>query len=236
MDLPDELDLPESRWNRFPTAAEPDLPDPSWNRFQEPKPPPWPRRLAAALSVALVVPLTYAMPAQAASRPAPSTQQETPVPGTRVPVQPAAADPAQKQAWQAPPAVTWPQPQKAELGGATARTLAAGFPVRLAPQQAKTTAAAEPEPVTVELLDTDRLGLAMRVSPARASPRPRPRPSGRPGWRSITPVSATPSAATTAPAYAWSNWPNAASRRPPPPRPARNPSRSPAATTPRTAR
>ncbi|TYB57464.1 hypothetical protein FXF51_40565 [Nonomuraea sp. PA05] len=118
------------------------------------------------------------MPAAAASRPAPVTQKETPVKGTSVPVQAPAADPVQKQAWQAPPAVTWPRAQKAELGGAAARTLAAGFPVRLAPATDKARTATAAEPVSVELLDTDRLGLAMRVSPgqsvaatAKATPR-----------------------------------------------------------------
>ena len=61
MDLPDELDLPESRWNRFQPSEEPELPDPWWNRFQAPKPEsPWPRRLAAVLSIVLVMPLAYA--------------------------------------------------------------------------------------------------------------------------------------------------------------------------------
>ncbi|MEV2273261.1 RHS repeat domain-containing protein [Nonomuraea africana] len=167
MDLPDELELPESRWNRFPPPDEPDLPDPSWNRFQEPKrESPWPRRLATMLPVLLVVQLVYAMPASAAPRSAPPVQKETPVKGKPVPVLPPMADPVQKQAWKAPPAVTWPKPQKVELGGG-ATTLAAGFPVRLAPRQGEAEAAATTEPVSVELLETDRLGLAMRVSPGQ---------------------------------------------------------------------
>ena len=166
MDLPDELDLPESRWNRVPPQEEFEVPDPKWNRFLEPRPEsPWPRRLAAVLSIVLVVPLTYAMPAEAAARPAPATQKETPVKGTRVPVKPPLEDPAGKQAWTAPPGVTWPKPQKAELGGAAARTLVAGFPVKLAPGTAK--AAQAPAPISVELLDTDLLGLAMRVTPGQ---------------------------------------------------------------------
>ncbi|MGW4471453.1 RHS repeat domain-containing protein [Nonomuraea sp. NPDC004354] len=115
------------------------------------------------LPVLLVVPLVYAMPAAAAPRPAPAVQKETPVKGQPVPVQPPMADPVQKQAWKAPPRITWPEPQKAELGGAT--TVAAGFPVKLAPRRGEAKAAAEP--VSVELLDTDRLGLAMRVSPGQ---------------------------------------------------------------------
>ncbi|MET9341212.1 RHS repeat-associated core domain-containing protein [Nonomuraea sp. NPDC003804] len=115
------------------------------------------------LPVLLVVPLVYAMPAAAAPRPAPAVQKETPVKGQPVPVRPPMADPVQKQAWKAPPRITWPEPQKAELGGAT--TVAAGFPVKLAPRRGEAKAAAEP--VSVELLDTDRLGLAMRVSPGQ---------------------------------------------------------------------
>ncbi|SEG57955.1 RHS repeat-associated core domain-containing protein [Nonomuraea solani] len=168
MDLPDELELPESRWNRFQPPDEPDLPDPSWNRFEEgPKrESAWPRRLATMLSVMLVVPLVQTMPAQAASRPTPATQQESPVSGKAVPVEPPLADPVQKQAWKAPPGVSWPRAQKAELGG-SASTLAAGFPVKLAPGTAKTAQATDP--VSVELLDTDRLGLAMRVSPGQGT-------------------------------------------------------------------
>ncbi|MFC5832328.1 RHS repeat domain-containing protein, partial [Nonomuraea insulae] len=111
------------------------------------------------LSVILIAPVAYAMPAQAASRPTPSTQKESPVTGTKVPVLPPMADPVQKQAWKAPPGVTWPKPQKAELGGGVS-TLAAGFPVKLASQKAA-------DPVGVELLDTDRLGPAMRVTPGQ---------------------------------------------------------------------
>ncbi|TMR90646.1 RHS repeat domain-containing protein [Nonomuraea basaltis] len=165
MDLPDELDLPEPRWNRLPQPEEPDLPDPYWNRFQEPKSEsPWPRRLATVLSIVMVLPLAQTMPASAASRPAPSVQKETPVKGQKVPVLPPMADPAQKQAWKAPPGITWPKPQKAELGGG-ATTLAAGFPVKLAPS--KDVAKAAADPVSVELLDTDLLGLTMRVSPGQ---------------------------------------------------------------------
>ncbi|MFC7587112.1 RHS repeat domain-containing protein [Nonomuraea antimicrobica] len=111
--------------------------------------------------------MAYAVPAYAAPRPAPSVQKETPVTGGQVPVKAPLENPIAKQAWSTPPGVTWPKPQKAELGGSAAKTLTAGFPVRLAPQQAKTAAAAEVEPVTVELLDTDRLGLALRVSPGQ---------------------------------------------------------------------
>ncbi|MBE1584231.1 RHS repeat-associated core domain-containing protein [Nonomuraea angiospora] len=121
------------------------------------------------LSIVLVVPLTYAMPAQAASRSAPSVENEKPVKGTSVPVLPPLADPVEKQAWKAPPGAAWPKPQAAELGGSGASTLAAtGFPVKLAPQKdAKAAAAADP--VKVELLETDRLGLAMRVSPGQGA-------------------------------------------------------------------
>ncbi|MGW4790800.1 RHS repeat-associated core domain-containing protein [Nonomuraea sp. NPDC004297] len=161
MDLQDELDLPESRWNRAqPPPDEPDTPDTSWNEFRDRAKPesPWPRRLAAALSIALVVPLVYALPAQAEPRSAPSVQREAPVKGTGVPVQPPLADPMQKLAWQ-PPAVTWPSAQKAELSKAKAAP--AGFPVQVA------AADKSADPVSVELLDTDRLGLAMRVSPGQ---------------------------------------------------------------------
>ncbi|MFB4265878.1 RHS repeat-associated core domain-containing protein [Nonomuraea sp. GTA35] len=160
MDPQDEFDLPESRWNRLPEPDEPHLPDTSWNTFRDVARPesPWPRRLAAALSMVLVLPLVNAMPAAAESRSAPSVQKETPVKGTSVPVQPPPADPVQKQAWQAPPAVTWPKPQKAELGRAKAL---AGFPVQVAADRSSS------DPVSVELLETDRLGLAMRVSPGQ---------------------------------------------------------------------
>ncbi|MFG1702909.1 RHS repeat domain-containing protein [Nonomuraea sp. M3C6] len=113
------------------------------------------------------MPLTYAMPAAAESRSAPSVQKETPVKGEKVPVLPPTADPAQKQAWKAPPGIAWPKPQTAELGGAAAKTLAAGFPVKLAAQKGVTAKAATPDPVRVQLLDTDLLGLAMRVSPGQ---------------------------------------------------------------------
>ncbi|MEO3868847.1 RHS repeat-associated core domain-containing protein [Nonomuraea sp. B12E4] len=113
-----------------------------------------------------MVELTYAMPAYAAPREAPSVQREKPVTGGKVAVKPPLENPITKQAWKAPPAVTWPKPQKVELGGSV-KTLAAGFPVRLAPQQGLKAAAVEP--VSVELLKTDRLGLAMRVSPGQGA-------------------------------------------------------------------
>ncbi|MEU6712357.1 hypothetical protein ABZ897_12835, partial [Nonomuraea sp. NPDC046802] len=170
------LDLPESRWNRFRRSAEPEAgeaPDSSWNRFQQPKPEsPWPRRLAAALSIIVVVPMVYAMPAYAAPRTAPSTQKETPVKGSKVPVLPPLRDPAAKQAWKAPPGVAWPKPQTAELGAATAGRMAASdFPIRLASaEDGAARSAATVDPVKVEILDTaatGRLGLAMRVSPGQ---------------------------------------------------------------------
>ncbi|MGW6502824.1 RHS repeat-associated core domain-containing protein [Nonomuraea angiospora] len=110
--------------------------------------------------------MAYAMPAYAAPRPAPAVQKEAPVTGRPVPVKPPLADPVAKQAWKAAPAVTWPKPQKVELGG-SASTLAAGFPVKLAPGTAK--AAQAPAPISVELLDTDLLGLAMRVTPGQGA-------------------------------------------------------------------
>ncbi|MGW0193184.1 RHS repeat domain-containing protein [Nonomuraea sp. NPDC003201] len=125
------------------------------------------------LTIALVVPLTYAMPAQAASRPAPSVENEKPIKGKSVPVLPPMANPVEKQAWKAPPGVAWPKPQAAELGGTGASTLAAtGFPVKLAPQKDAKAAAATAEtsdPVRVELLDSKLLGLAMRVSPGQGA-------------------------------------------------------------------
>ncbi|MFC4010826.1 RHS repeat domain-containing protein [Nonomuraea purpurea] len=108
--------------------------------------------------------MAYAMPAYAAPRSAPAVQKEAPVTGGKVPVKSPLADPVAKQAWKAAPAVTWPKPQKAELGG-SASTLAAGFPVKLAPETAK--AAKATAPISVELLDTDLLGLAMRVTPGQ---------------------------------------------------------------------
>ncbi|SDJ61425.1 RHS repeat-associated core domain-containing protein [Nonomuraea jiangxiensis] len=176
MDPQSEFDLPESRWNRLPDPTETDLPDPYWNRFLHPKAESrWPRRLAAVLTIVVALPLVHALPAAAAPRPAPSVQRETPVTGGKVPVKPPLENPVTEQAWKAPPAVTWPKPQVAELGGSTdtARTMAAGFPVKLAPAPDETEtakgavakAAAEPAPVRVELLDTDLLGLAMRVTP-----------------------------------------------------------------------
>ncbi|MCK2221690.1 type IV secretion protein Rhs [Actinomadura sp. ATCC 31491] len=185
MDLPDELELPESRWNRPPDPTGPDdeTADPFWNRFVQPKPEsPWPRRLATVLSVLLIAPAAYAMPAEAAPRTAPETQKETPVKGGKVPVLPPLQNPVTEQAWKAPPGVKWPKPQTVELGGdsgdssgsggsgATASTLAAAdFPVKLAPPAKGAAAkAAAATPVKVELLDaarSGRLGLAMRVSP-----------------------------------------------------------------------
>ncbi|MEO3790850.1 RHS repeat-associated core domain-containing protein [Nonomuraea sp. B10E15] len=168
----DELELPESRWNGFQRSDapdEPDIPSPSWNRSWKVKPEsPWPRRLAGVLSIVLIVPLVNAMPAYAAPREAPATQQEVPVTGKKVPVRPPLADPVQKHAWKAPPGVAWPKPQKVELG--TASTPPEGFPVRLAPERASKAAA---EPVGVELLETDRLGLAMRVSPGQEATKTR---------------------------------------------------------------
>ncbi|TYB67130.1 RHS repeat-associated core domain-containing protein [Nonomuraea sp. PA05] len=164
MDPQDELDLPESRWNRFQATDEPHLPDTSWNNYRDEAKPesPWPRRLAASLAIAVTVPLVYAMPAQAAPREAPSVQREAPVTGTGVPVTPPLADPVQKQAWKAPPGITWPKPQKAELSK-SAKSVA-GFPVQVAADKSADLSA---DPVSVELLETDRLGLAMRVSPGQ---------------------------------------------------------------------
>ncbi|MFG1710332.1 RHS repeat domain-containing protein [Nonomuraea sp. M3C6] len=116
------------------------------------------------IAIIMAIPLTYALPAYAAPRSAPSVQKEAPVKGGKVPVQPPLENPAAKQAWKAPPGVTWPKPQKAELGG-SATTLAAGFPVKLAAGTAK--AAQTSDPVSVELLSTDLLGLAMRVKPGQ---------------------------------------------------------------------
>ncbi len=156
-----------------------DLPDSHWNRLQQPlKRSSWPRRLAATLSVVMVSTLVSAMPAQAAGRSAPTVQKETPVRGQKVPVLPPQADPAQKQAWKAPPGITWPKAQTVELtatGDAQAKTLdATTFPIRLAaPKGTKTAKAATPDPARVELLDpaqTQRaglLGLALRVSPGQ---------------------------------------------------------------------
>ncbi|MEV5328839.1 RHS repeat-associated core domain-containing protein [Nonomuraea sp. NPDC052634] len=185
MDLPDELALPDSRWTglrqRPPDSTDgTDAPDQSWNRFAtaEAKPPSrWPRRLAPFLSVVLMVDMVFAMPAQAEPRSAPAVQREKPVTGTKVPVKPPLPDPAAKQAWQAAPAVSWPKPQKAELGGAaTAKTTASDFPVRLAPRADKSEKAAksgesakDAAPITVELLDTDLLGLAMRITPGQGA-------------------------------------------------------------------
>ena len=156
MDAP-ESDPPESYWNRFQGAV---------------RESPWTRRLATMLSVILVVPLVYAMPATAAPREAPDVELEKPVHGKPVKVLPQRADPVAKQAWKAPPGVSWPKPQTVELGGdATARTMDAGFPVRLAEGKGARTAA-QPGPVQVELLDTEPtglLGLAMRVSPGKGA-------------------------------------------------------------------
>ncbi|MEV4070106.1 RHS repeat-associated core domain-containing protein [Nonomuraea fuscirosea] len=112
-----------------------------------------------------MVEMAYAMPAYAAPRSAPATQKEAPVTGGKVPVKPPMADPAAQQAWKAPPEVSWPRPQKAELGGSAAATLAAGFPVKLARTSARTAQAATP--IGVELLDSDLLGLAMRITPGQ---------------------------------------------------------------------
>ncbi|NUW39836.1 RHS repeat-associated core domain-containing protein [Nonomuraea rhodomycinica] len=172
MDAPSELDLPETHWNRFQQPA---------------RPSPWPRRLATVLAVVMIAPLAYAMPASAAPRSAPVVRNESPVRGRPVPVLPRTVDQAEKQAWKAPPGVTWPKPQAVELDttGRT-RTLAAGFPVRATTPKtaAKTTgeprtaaqetagepktaaqetaapkADAAPERVRVELLDTAKTGM-----------------------------------------------------------------------------
>ncbi|MBN6055985.1 type IV secretion protein Rhs [Nonomuraea sp. RK-328] len=137
----------------------------------------WPRRLAAVLAVVVLGPLTPALPASAAPRSAPSVQKEKPVTGKPVPVLPELPDPTEKQAWKAPPGVTWPKPQTAELGGAAQLKAAdAAFPVRLAEPKggdAKTAKAAESGPVRVELLDPAQvqraglLGVALRVSPGQ---------------------------------------------------------------------
>jgi hypothetical protein len=158
MEQPSELDLPESHWNRFQGMV---------------RESPWPRRLAPLLAVVLIAPLAPAPPASAEPRPAPSVSNDTPVPGGPVPVLPRQADPAGKQAWKAPPPTAWPKPRTAELGGdAQARTLDAGFPVRLAAGDGVRRAAAA-APVRVELLDPGQVqraglfGLAMKVSPGQ---------------------------------------------------------------------
>ncbi|MEU7898088.1 RHS repeat-associated core domain-containing protein [Nonomuraea sp. NPDC049152] len=125
------------------------------------------------LAVIVVVPLVSAIPASAAPRSAPDVQNETPVRGQKVPVLAKTSDPAQKQAWKAPPGTAWPKAQAVELGGgAQARTMTADFPVRLAAQKG-VSKAAETGPVRVELLDAARvqqaglLGIAMRVTPGQ---------------------------------------------------------------------
>ncbi|NUW36581.1 type IV secretion protein Rhs [Nonomuraea sp. SMC257] len=137
----------------------------------------WPRRLAAVLAVVVLAPLAPALPASAAPRSAPSVQKEKPVSGKPVPVLPELPDPTEKQAWKAPPGVSWPKAQTAELGGAAQLKAAdAAFPVRLAAPEggdAKTAKAAEAGPVRVELLDPAQvqraglLGVALRVSPGQ---------------------------------------------------------------------
>ncbi|MEV0594213.1 RHS repeat domain-containing protein [Nonomuraea cavernae] len=174
--MPTELDLPESHWNRF--------------QEQPLRQSPWPRRLATLLAVVVVLPLAPTVPASAAPAAAPAVRKETPVRGKPVPVLPREADPAREQAWKAPPGVGWPKPQTVELSTADgARTLAAGFPVRVAapkasaekPAEGSAEASAEesakapaatsaPERVRVELLDaapTGRLGLALRLTPGQ---------------------------------------------------------------------
>ncbi|MDF2707123.1 MAG: Rhs family protein-like protein [Nonomuraea muscovyensis] len=165
MEQPSELDLPDTYWNRLQGAV---------------RESPWPRRLAVALAVVVVAPLAPVPPAVAAPRPAPAVQKEPPVRGTKVPVLARQADPAQKQAWQAPPGITWPKARTVELGGdaAQARTLDASFPVRLAGQKgadgSRAKAAADSAaPVRVELLDPAQVqqagvfGIAMRLSPGQ---------------------------------------------------------------------
>ncbi|MCF6472822.1 RHS repeat-associated core domain-containing protein [Nonomuraea sp. MG754425] len=168
-----ELELPESRWGR-PRAEQAEIADPAWNRFEGARPERarWHRKLAVALSAMLVIDLVYAMPAHAEPRSAPAVQRETPISGERVPVRPPLEDPAVEKAWQAPPDVRWPAPQKAELGGN--KPLAAGFPVKPAAGTARAAA-----PVTVELLDTDRPGLTMRVSPGEPATGSRAAQAGR---------------------------------------------------------
>ncbi|WP_406319838.1 type IV secretion protein Rhs [Streptosporangium sp. NBC_01639] len=118
------------------------------------------------------MPLVHATPASAAPRAAPAVQKATPVLGKPVPVLPKLADPAEKQAWKAPPGTVWPKPQAVELdatGDTQARSLTTDFPVRLAAPKAAAKASA-PERVRVELLDTAQtglLGLAMRVTPGQ---------------------------------------------------------------------
>lgn len=162
MDTPSESDLSESYWNRLQGAMRESA---------------WPRRLAAVLSVLVLAPLAPAQPASAAPRTAPVVQKEKPVTGKPVPVLPELADPTEKQAWKAPPGVTWPKPQAVELGGAAQLKAAdSSFPVRLAEPasgDAKTAKAADAGPVRVELLDTAQtqraglLGVALRVSPGQ---------------------------------------------------------------------
>ncbi|MEV1242376.1 RHS repeat-associated core domain-containing protein [Nonomuraea sp. NPDC049750] len=103
----------------------------------------------------MVVPLTHAMPASAAPRSAPATQSDTPVRGRAVPVRPMAPDQAAKQAWQAPPGVSWPKPQAVELDATgKTQTLTAGFPVRLAlPKSAAKTTEAK---TTTDKTTTDK--------------------------------------------------------------------------------
>lgn len=148
MDVPSELDQPDSYWNRF----------------QHPRPEsPWPRRLAAVLAVVLIAPLVQAVPAHAAPRSAPSVQREKPVPGRTVSVKPKTADPAEKQSWKAPPGIAWPKPGAVEVNAGSDARVAGTLPVRLAASAGKT-----PERVKVEVLEQTGLpGLALRVSPGQ---------------------------------------------------------------------
>ncbi|MFI7453533.1 RHS repeat-associated core domain-containing protein [Nonomuraea sp. NPDC049714] len=149
-----------------------DLPEPDRSTFLifewYPRKFRWFVRACAAIAVLIVVPLVYAMPAQAAPRERPEVQKEEPVPGKPVPVLPKAKDAAAERALKAAPAVAWPKPGTAEVtpGGAKAGSL----PVSLAAPENAEARRAQPPPerVKVEILDRAKTpavdGVALRLS------------------------------------------------------------------------
>ncbi|MFC6679452.1 RHS repeat domain-containing protein [Nonomuraea ferruginea] len=81
----------------------------------------WFARSCAAMAIVVVVPLVYAMPAEAERRERPEVQKEEPVPGRPVAVLPKAEDVTAEKALKAAPSVAWPKPGTAEFAPAASR-------------------------------------------------------------------------------------------------------------------
>ena len=118
----------------------------------------WPRRLATVLSIVLVVPLAYAMPAYAEPRSAPAVQKETPVKGEKVPVLPPMADPRAETGVEGATGSHLAQTAEGRAGRRRGQDPGGRLPGEAGRREGPAAKAAQAAagPVKVELLDTRR--------------------------------------------------------------------------------